>query len=304
MIAEKPRGWLVDLSLVGVCLIWGATFILVKRALADISTLLFLTLRFSAATVVLALIFRKHFRSPNLRMSLRVGMLAGLCLFSGYVLQTFGLKYTSAAKTGFITGLYIPLVPLFGSLVYKKFPQISELLGVGAAFAGMALMTIQADLWDINQGDLLVAGCAVVYAFHILLLGHFAGSANLGVLIVTQIATGMGIGAGTFWWAEPVHVKWTANVWVALVVTSLLATALAFSVQTWAQRYSSPTRTALIFSMEPVFAWATSYLVAGEVLSRRGTVGALLILSGILVVELKPMRFLQRKERQKPATRN
>ncbi len=304
MIAEKPRGWLVDLSLVGVCLIWGATFILVKRALADISTLLFLTLRFSAATVVLALIFRKHFRSPTLRMSLRVGMLAGLCLFSGYVLQTFGLKYTSASKTGFITGLYIPLVPLFSSLVYKKFPQISELLGVGAAFAGMALMTIQADLWDISQGDLLVAGCAVVYAFHILLLGHFAGSANLGVLIVTQIATGMGIGAGTFWWAEPVHVKWTANVWVALVVTSLLATALAFSVQTWAQRYSSPTRTALIFSMEPVFAWATSYLVAGEVLSRRGTVGALLILSGILVVELKPMRFLQRKERQKPATRN
>jgi drug/metabolite transporter (DMT)-like permease len=254
MTAGKPRGWLVDLSLVGVCLIWGATFILVKRALADISTLLFLTLRFTAATAVLALIFRKQFRSPNLRTSLRAGVLAGLCLFSGYVLQTFGLKYTSAAKTGFLTGLYIPLVPLFSAVVYKKIPQISELCGVGAAFAGMALMTIQTNLLEINRGDLLVAGCAVVYAFHILLLGHFAGSANLGVLIVTQIATGMGVGAGTFWWAEPARVEWTANVWVALVVTSLLATALAFSVQTWAQRWSSPTRTALIFSMEPVFA--------------------------------------------------
>ena len=101
MTPEKPPGWLVDLSLVGVCLIWGATFILVKRALADISTLLFLTLRFTAATVVLVVIFRKQFRSPNLRMTLRAGLLAGLCLFSGYVLQTFGLKYTSASKTGF-----------------------------------------------------------------------------------------------------------------------------------------------------------------------------------------------------------
>ena len=304
MTPVKPPGWLVDLSLVGVCLIWGATFILVKRALADISTLLFLTLRFTAATVVLVVIFRKQFRSPNLRMTLRAGLLAGLCLFSGYVLQTFGLKYTSASKTGFITGLYIPLVPLFGSLVYKKIPKISELCGVGAAFAGMALMTIQTDIADINRGDLLVAGCAVVYAFHILLLGQFARSANLGILIVTQIATGMGVGAGTFWWAEPVRLQWTANVWVALVVTSLLATALAFSVQTWAQRWSSPTRTALIFSMEPVFAWATSYVLAGEVLSRRGTLGAVLILSGIVLVELKPSLFRRRNEKPKLETSN
>ena len=290
MTVEKPPGWLVDLSLVVVCLIWGATFILVKRALGDISTLLFLTLRFTAATVVLALIFRKQFRSPDVWTSLRGGLLAGLCLFSGYVLQTFGLKYTSASKTGFITGLYIPLVPLLSSLIYRKIPQIWELCGVAAAFAGMALMTVQTDVLDINRGDLLVAGCAVVYACHILLLGRFAGSANLGVLIVAQIATGMGVGAGTFWWAEPVHLQWTTSVWVALVVTSLFATALAFSVQTWAQRFSSPTRTALIFSMEPVFAWATSYVLAGEVLTHRATLGAGLILGGILIVELKPMR--------------
>ena len=287
---EKPPGWLVDLSLVAVCLIWGATFILVKRALDEISTLLFLTLRFTAGTLVLAMIFGKQFRAPNLRASLRAGLLAGLCLFSGYVLQTFGLKYTSASKTGFITGLYIPLVPLFSGIFYKRIPKISELCGVTAAFAGMALMTVQADVRDINRGDLLVAGCAVVYALHILLLGRFAASANLGVLIVTQIATGMGVGAGTFWWVEPVRLQWTAKVWVALVVTSLLATALAFSIQTWAQRWSSPTRTALIFSMEPVFAWLTSYALAGEVLSRRGTFGAVLILAGILLVEVKPSR--------------
>jgi drug/metabolite transporter (DMT)-like permease len=93
---------------------------------------------------------------------------------------------------------------------------------------------------------------------------------------------------------EPVHLAWSTNVWVALAVTSLLATALAFSIQTWAQRWSSPTRTALIFSLEPVFAWLTSYLVAGEVLSQRGMAGAALILAGILIVELKPFRAAYR----------
>ena len=89
---------------------------------------------------------------------MRGGLLAGLCLFSGYVLQTFGLKYTSASKAGFLTALYIPLVPLFSGLIYKKIPQLAELCGVAAASAGMALMTIQTDLQDINRGDLWVAG--------------------------------------------------------------------------------------------------------------------------------------------------
>ena len=149
-------------------------------------------------------------------------------------------------------------------------------------------MTVRKDLLDIGFGDLLVAACALAYAFHIVVLGRFAASGNSGLLTVTQIGTGMLLGAGTFWWAEPVHIAWSGTVWVALAVTSILATALAFFVQTWAQRWISPTRTALISSMEPVFAWATSYVLAGEVLSRRGMLGAALILAGILLVDLKP----------------
>jgi drug/metabolite transporter (DMT)-like permease len=288
MTGDKPRGWVVDLSLVGVALIWGATFVLVKRALADVSTLFFLTLRFLAATAALVLVFRKQFTGAAVGGSVRGGVLAGLFLFAGYVLQTFGLKYTSASKTGFITGLYIPLVPLVGGMVYRKVPQWAELAGVATAFAGLALMTVERDILDVGRGDLLVAGCAVAYAFHIVVLGRFAAAGNAGVLAVMQIATATVLSSATFWWAEPVRVKWSADVWIALGVTSLLATALAFAVQTWAQRWSSPTRTALIFSLEPVFAWATSYIVAGEVLSRRGMAGAALILGGILLVELKP----------------
>jgi len=275
---------------VAVTLIWGTTFVLVKQALADVSTLLFLTLRFSIAAVALALMFRKEFRAPNALASLLRGVLAGIFLFGGYVLQTAGLRFTSASKAGFMTGLYVPLVPLIGGLLHQKLPRSSELVGVAIACAGTVLLTVQKDILDIAGGDLLVAGCAVAFACHIVILGRFAPKSNLGVLTVAQIATGALLGAATFWWVEPVRLHWSINVWVALAVTSLLATALAFFIQTWAQRWSSPTRTVLIFSLEPVFAWVTSYLVAGEVLSRRGMAGAALILAGILIVELKPFR--------------
>ena len=294
MTESRPAAWKVDGSLVAVTLIWGATFVLVKQALADVSTLLFLTLRFSIAAIALALIFRKEFRLPNASASLRGGVVAGIFLFGGYVLQTAGLRLTSASKAGFITGLYVPLVPIVGGLLHQKLPQISELVGIVIASVGMVLLTVQKDLLSIERGDLLVMGCALAYSCHIVILGRFAPQSNLGVLTVAQIATGALLGAATFWWVEPVHLAWSGNVWVALAVTSLLATALAFSVQTWAQRWSSPTRTVLIFSLEPLFAWLTSYLIAGELLSRRAMAGAALILAGILVVELKPIRRRER----------
>lgn len=290
MIQEKPPRALVDLSLAAVALIWGATFVLVKRALDDVSTLTFLALRFAIAAVALALVFRSTLHRADLQRGLSGGILAGTCLFGGYVLQTFGLKYTSASKAGFITGLYIPLVPLFSSILYRRMPRLVEMAGVAMAFAGLTLMTVEHDLLSINRGDLLVSGCAVAYSFHILVLGRFAQSIGAGVLAVVQIATAAVLAGATFWWVEPVRIRWSSDVWIALAVTSLLATALAFFVQSWAQRWSSPTRTALIFSMEPVFAWATSYVVAREVLSARAIAGAGLILAGILLVELRPFK--------------
>jgi drug/metabolite transporter (DMT)-like permease len=289
--ARRPPGWLVDGSLVVMTLIWGATFVIVKRALTDASTLLFLTIRFGTAAFVLALIFRKDFRAGNIGISVRSGILAGFCLFSGYVLQTLGLRYTTASKAAFLTGFTTPMVAVLSSIVYRRAPQLVEVLGVATAFIGMALMTIPSDRFQISAGDLLVAGCAVAFAFHILTTGRFASQINMGVFTVTQIATGAAMGAATFWWTEPVRIQWTLPLFGALAVTSLFATALAFSIQTWAQRWTSPTRTALIFALEPVFAWITSFLLAGELLSGRATVGAALILCGVLLVELKPFRI-------------
>ena len=178
------RKWRVDAGLLLVALLWGSTFVLVKQALDDISTMLFLALRFAIAAGALTVLFwgkaQAEIRSgQSLRLSIQGGILAGVCLFSGYVLQTFGLKYTTAAKAGFITGLYIPLVPLAGAMVYRRLPQSTEVLGVALAFAGMLLLTVQGELRSIGVGDLLVAGCAVAYAFHILVLGSFAQRASV-----------------------------------------------------------------------------------------------------------------------------
>ena len=288
---NAPPRWRVDLALVFVCMVWGTTFVLVKEALADISTLLFLAVRFALAAVVLALVFLGpvgRARVGNRASAVRGGVVAGVLLFSGYVLQTFGLKLTTASKTAFITALYIPLVPVFSALIHRKAPHAAETGGILMAAVGMGLMTAHGNLLEVSLGDLLVAGCAVAFALHIVALGHFAKAADTGTLAVTQIATCAVLAGAMFWWAEPIRVRWSARVWVALAVTSLLATALAFALQTWAQSFSTPTRTALVFALEPVFAWVTSWLVAGETLTGRTLGGAALILAGILLAELKP----------------
>lgn len=285
---NKARSRGAELALVGVTFIWGSTFVVVKNALGDVSTLLFLALRFSAATIALAVIFGpKAVRAGNFSHNLRGGALAGLLLWAGYVLQTFGLLYTTPSKAGFLTGLSIPMVPLLGILIYRKLPRRMEIIGIAVAATGMGLMTIQRGAFQIGAGDLLVVFSAVAWALHVHTLGHFAARGSIATLSLTQIAVAGLLSLATFWWAEPMRVTWTSNVFFALAITSLFATALAFSVQTWAQQFSTPTRTALIFALEGVFAWLTSFVLNGELLSRRAAVGACLILSGILMVEWK-----------------
>jgi drug/metabolite transporter (DMT)-like permease len=283
------RAWRADLTLAFITLIWGSTFVVVKEALADCSTLLFLALRFSLAAVSLAIVFRPlPSKFTRLRLLLIGGGLAGVCLFAGYVFQTLGLRYTTPSKSAFITGLSIVLVPVIGALVQRRAPSLSEALGVVTATAGMAMMTLPADSLRVEEGDLLTLACAVAFAAHILVVGHYAPQLGFQALTLVQIATAAVLSLASFWWVETPFIRWTPGVIAAVLVTGLLATALAFAAQAWAQQYTTPTRTALIFALEPVFAWATSFIVAGELLSRRATAGAALILAGILLVELKP----------------
>ncbi len=292
------RRWSAELALAGNALIWGSTFVIVKEALNDSSVLLFLALRFALATVILGAAFRplpSKFAAG--RTVIMAGFVSGLFLFAGYVLQTFGLRYTTASKSAFLTGLSIVMVPVLAAAVQRRRPDAAEIAGVLVATAGLALLTLNGPITNVNLGDILTIGCAVAFAGQILVVGHFVPRFGFQAITLMQVATSAVLAGGLFWWAEPVFIRWTAGLAFALVVTAVLATALAFSVMSWAQQYTSPTRTALIFSLEPVFAWATSYVVAGEVLSPRAASGAALILGGIVLVELKPFGLRKRPEK-------
>jgi drug/metabolite transporter (DMT)-like permease len=278
-----------EAALVGNTIVWGATFVTVKSALADVSPILFLALRFSLATGALLAFWYGRGKGRIEPGEIRAGILIGFFLFIGYLLQTLGLRLTSAPKSAFLTGLASVMVPLLAMFVYRNKPQVSELLGILAATAGLGLMTLEGPLGSMGRGDLLTIGCALAFAAHIVTLGHYSEKMRFEMLSVSQVGTAAVLAVSLFWWVEPAHVVWRPAVVFAVLITGLLATAVAFTVQAWAQHYTTSTRTALIYTLEPVFAWLTSYWIVGEGLSRRAAVGAALILGGVLLVELKPL---------------
>ena len=280
-----------DLALVANTVGWGTTYVIVKQTIQGVSPLLFLALRFSVATAALLLIYRKPLRAAATPAAFRAGLVTGCFLFAGFAFQTFGLRLTSPAKSGFITGLSIPAVPLVAALVYRNRPRLAELAGVVCATAGLALLTLQWESLAIGRGDFLTLLCALAFAAHIVILGHYGGAVAFEMLAVMQVATAAVLSLATFWWFEPPFLQARPGVLAAVAFTGLAATALAFTAQAWAQQYTTATRTALIYALEPVFAWITSFLVIGESLSARAAVGAVLILTGILLVEIKgPMK--------------
>jgi drug/metabolite transporter (DMT)-like permease len=279
-----------ELGLALVCLFWGTTFVLVKNALDDISAALFLAIRFTFATVLLAGLHRLRGGRFSTK-GLGAGLLVGSLLYAGYLLQTLGLQYTTPATSGFVTGLYIVMTPILQALIYRRNPHPVEWFGIACATVGMGLLTLHSmSDFRIGAGELLTVGCAFAFSWHILALSHFSKLMDTDWLTLLQIAACALIGTTALPLLETPFVRWSPNVLLAVGVTSVLATAVAFWIQTWAQARTTPTRAVLIFSLEPVFAWATSWLVLGEVLTGRAIAGAVCILAGILLVELKPGR--------------
>lgn len=281
--------------LLGVVLVWGATFVLVKSALDDASPLLFNCVRMTLATLALAIVNRKNLASIS-RTQWKAGALAGVFLALGYELQTLGLARTSAAKSAFITGLVVVFVPAL--TVFRRLrpagtprPRWSAAAGAMAAFAGLLLLTTPSGTqWNrmfdvIGLGDLLTLGCAVAFAAHLLTLAHGSRLMPAGTLATLQV----GVAAVLMLFLvplEPAHFSLTPRLAFTLAVTSLLATAAAFTIQSFAQQVLRPANTAVLLTMEPVFAWLTSLLLLGVGLSNRGLWGAGLILAGIVLTEL------------------
>jgi drug/metabolite transporter (DMT)-like permease len=284
------------LLLLAVVFVWGATFVLVKDALQDASPLLFNLLRMTLAFIALAIVNHRQLRHIN-RHALFSGLLVGLFLAAGYQFQTAGLARTTPAKSAFITGLVVVFVPLFTIVPALRSantppPRWTTAIGAILAFAGLLLLTtpagtsVQNLFVSIGIGDLLTLVCAIAFAGHLLTIAHTSHRVPTAQLATLQIGVAAIIMAITLPLGGRPHLSVTPRLILALAITSLLATAAAFTIQSWSQKHLPPTHTAILLTLEPVFACLTSFFVLHEHLGHRSLVGAGLILAGISFIEL------------------
>jgi drug/metabolite transporter (DMT)-like permease len=269
-------------ALIAVTAVWGVTFVQVKDAVELYPLFAFLAVRFAIATLTLAVPAAGRVRTLG-RRGIAAGALLGLLLAAGYVLQTAGLERTTVSSTGFVTGMYVVLTPLIALALLRSRITAAAWVGVALSTIGLALLSgIHA---GSPAGDLLVLGAAAVYSLQIVLMERFAPRYDaVAFTLIEMAAAFVGIGIVAVARGEfSVPHGWT--VWGALVVTGVFASALAFLVQTWAQRRTSATRTALAFAMEPVFAAVFGITLAGDRLGVLGWSGCAAIMGGILLAE-------------------
>ncbi|MGA8042832.1 MAG: DMT family transporter [Terracidiphilus sp.] len=304
----RARAYLLMIFVVAV---WGSTFVLVKGALADSTPAAFNLARMTLAFALLAVAYHRAWRGIRLR-HIGAGAIAGFFLAMGYQFQTTGLARTTPSKSAFITGLVVVLVPLFSSVPALRPPgahppRWNAYTGAALAFVGIVLLTAPAarqthaahslgeglriflpDLSSINFGDVLTLGCAVGFAFHCLALSHLSPRVAFQPLALLQIGFCAVYMAVSLPLIEHPQIHWTSRLIGALVIAAALATAAAFSIQSWAQAVLPSTHIALLLTLEPVFAWITSFFFTGERLGLRPASGALLILAGIALTEVVP----------------
>jgi drug/metabolite transporter (DMT)-like permease len=283
------------LALVLVTAVWGVTFVQVKDAVALYPLFAFLAVRFWIATLTLAVPGLPRVRSLG-RPGFVGGAFLGLLLAAGYTLQTAGLERTTVSTTGFITGMYVVLTPLIALVLVRSRIGLSVWGGVVLSTIGLAMLSgIHA---GSVTGDLLVLAAAAVYSLQIVLMERYAPRYDaVAFTFVEMLAAGVALGICAAALGD-LHLPHGWTVWGALLVTGVFASALAFLVQTWAQRRTSATRTALAFTMEPVWTAFFGYTLAGDRLGLLGWGGCAVIMSGIVLAEPAAAGALRRNLRR------
>ena len=296
MTTRPSNNTLAHLLLLAVVMVWGATFVLVKDALQDASPLLFNLLRMTIAAAALMAVNHRQLRHIT-RKSLISGTIVGIFLATGYQFQTAGLAHTTPAKSAFITGLVVIFVPVFNIFpairpANAPAPRWPAAIGALLAFAGLLLLTTPAGttakniFTSIGFGDLLTLVCAVAFAAHLISLSHTSPHVPTAQLATIQITVAAIVMAITLPLGGKLHLTITPRLVIALAITALLATAAAFTIQSWAQKHLPPVHTAVLLTLEPVFAALTAFLLLHEHLNRRSLTGAVFILAGIAFTEL------------------
>ena len=277
------RTYGIQLALVVVAAVWGGTFVMVKDAVARYPLYSFLGLRFTIAVLAFIVVMPAALRQLRGR-TLGAGLLAGVFLTAGYVFQTWGLQDTSASKAAFITGMFVVITPIMQAVVLRRIPRRWTILGVVLAVLGLWLISGgSGSAWTV--GDTRVLLCAVAYSAHLIVLGGVSDRHDLRALTLVQLAVVAIVTTVIALLTEKPTLPGDVGVWAALLVTGIFASAFAFAVQTYAQRFLSPTKTALILITEPAFGGLFGW-IAGDRLGIGGMAGSALILTGMVVSEV------------------
>ena len=274
-----------ELALIAVTMVWGGTFLVVHLAMQHSGPLFFVGLRFVTAGLIGLLVFRKAMAGLT-RTELVAGIAIGASIFLGYGLQTFGLQTISSSKSAFLTALYVPLVPLVQWLVMGKPPRLMSWIGIGLAFTGLMLVAgPESGGMELNVGEMATMLSTLAIAAEVLLIGHFAGKVDARRVTTVQL-----LAAGVMaLLAMPVAGESVPDfswVWLSAAVAMACASILIQLTMNWAQKSLSPTRATVIYASEPVWAGIVGRM-AGDRLPGLAILGAVLIVGGVLVSELK-----------------
>ncbi|AOV00193.1 DMT family transporter [Delftia tsuruhatensis] len=274
-----------ELALIAVTMVWGGTFLVVHLAMQHSGPLFFVGLRFVTAGLIGLLVFRKVMAGLT-RTELVAGTAIGASIFLGYGLQTFGLQTISSSKSAFLTALYVPIVPLLQWLVMGKPPRLMSWIGIGLAFTGLVLVAgPESGGMELNVGEMATMLSTLAIAAEVLLIGHFAGKVDARRVTTVQL-----LAAGTMaLLAMPVAGESVPDfswIWLTAAVAMACASILIQLTMNWAQKSLSPTRATVIYASEPVWAGIVGRM-AGDRLPGLAILGAVLIVGGVLVSELK-----------------
>ncbi|GHO81818.1 membrane protein [Ktedonobacter sp. SOSP1-85] len=280
------RKYLYITLMVLATIVWGSTFLVVQETIKLTGVFTFLALRFSLGALTLILIFHKRLRHMN-RYELGAGSCIGLFLFAGFALQTWGLRYTTSSEAAFITGLYVPFVTILSLFILKQKPTRMAITGVVISFVGLTLISFNKNLvLTFGLGELLVLGCAVANALHIVTISKFAPKADPMNLAIVQIALTALLSAVAIPLAGEPLILPPAPVWLSVLFMGMIATAFCFAVMNWVQQSVSSTQATLVYALEPVWAGVFGYAV-GEMLTPLGWFGCACILLGMVIGELR-----------------
>jgi drug/metabolite transporter (DMT)-like permease len=271
-----------EFLLVVTTFIWGSSFVIVKGALADAAPFPYLSVRFILAGIVM---FGVMARGRLPRATFLPSLVLGVLLFTGYAFQTWGLTLTTPSKSGFITGFSVILVPLI-ALFCGHSMRAANIGGAGLGVLGLYFLVMPSGMASVNRGDVLTLFGATAFAVHIVLVGTYTRRHSFLHLAPGQIMVVAILATLAIPFAPSTSLYWTGRLIFAIIVTAIFATAFAFGTQVWAQQYTPPAHTALIFALEPVFAALTSRIVTHEHLGGKVLLGSAFILAGMVISEV------------------